>query len=55
MVYEELVMYNFPELNDKFIANAEEGKSNVDHIIENDNKEQVCSEDSKDNESIDWS
>ena len=47
-------MYNFKELKDKFDNNAKLGKSNVEHILKNDNKDQDCSDTSADNESIDW-
>jgi len=54
LIYEEIAMYNFKELKDKFDNNAKLGKSNVEHILKNDNKDQDCSDTSADNESMDW-
>jgi len=47
-------MYNFKELHDKFENNARLGKSNVAHILNNDNKDHDNSDTSVDNGSIDW-
>lgn len=55
MLYEEVVCYNFPEFADKFSSNSKEGKSNIADILNNDNKFQVCSDESDDgDDSTSW-